>query len=165
MPIAIYVCDTCKKPLDLVASEGYPANMVYATPNATSYYYKCEQCGNLLYGEELPGKPIEWQELDKQTWEGRMKGLEERKERIALREEKEKLLAERPEVVRRIEEAEGKASELDRVLENLRIKVQALSDKYDEQAEKRNQLQQELDFNRPRLAEIDERLKELIHIK
>lgn len=165
MPIAIYVCDICKKPLEHVASEAYPANMVYAAPNTTSYYYKCDQCAKLLYGEELSGKPIEWQELDEQTWEGRMKGLEERKERNVLREEKEKLLAEKPEVARRIEETAEKIKGLDAILEDLRSKVQALSDKYDEQTERRNQLQRSLDADRPRLAEIDERLKELIHIK
>lgn len=165
MPKPIYLCDSCQKPLELVGTETYPANMVYASPNSTSYYYRCQHCDIMLYGEELPGKPVEWQQLDEKVWEGRIKGLEERKERVILRQEKEKLLAEKPEVARRIEAAEEKVVSLDTILQDLRAKVQALSDKYDEQAEKRDQLARALDADRQRLAEIEERLKELIHIK
>jgi len=165
MPTAIFICDACKNPLELIASETYPANMVYAPPNSTSFYYRCEHCGVLLYGEGLPGKPIEWQELDKQVWEGRIKGLEERKERIALKEEKDKLLAEQPEVTGRIETAEEKITGMDKALNDLRTKVQTLTDQYDEQSARRNQLQRALDADRKRLAEIEERLKKLSHIK
>jgi len=165
MPKAIYICDSCKNPLELVASEAYPANMVYAPPNSTSFYYRCRHCAMLLYGEDLPGKPIDWQVLEEQTWEGRIKGLEERKERNALREEKEKLVAEKPELVGRIEKAEEQVVGLDNVLQELRSKVQALSDRYDEQSEKRSQIAEALDTDRERLTHIEERLKDLAHIK
>ena len=165
MPRAIYICDSCQQPLELIASEAYPANMVYAPPNSTSFYYRCEQCNILLYGEGLPGKPIEWQELDEQVWEGRIKGVKERRERGALREEKEHLLAEKPEVIHRIEAAEEKLNNLDNILQDLRTKVQALSDRYDEQSAKREQLQRALEADRQRFMEIEDRLKGLIHIK
>jgi chromosome segregation ATPase len=167
MPVAQYLCDKCSGVLEKTASEKHPANLTYAPPNTTSYFFQCAaaNCGaKFIAFEEESGK-FNWAMKDEEAYRNILKGVNERLERTALKDEKEKLTQEKAQLDKMIADNPRKISILREEMENLKTQVKKLTDDYEEKATQAHNLEEAMTKGRKRSDDIDKRLKELIHVK
>jgi len=167
MPVAQYLCDNCKRVLEEVASEKHPANMTYSPPNTTSYLFKCTSNGCNSYFvafEDRSGK-WEWETRTKEVFENILKGINERREREALKEEKDKLQQEKVMLEKMVTENPKKVKVIKEEMDNIKTQVNKLTDEYEERSNQCENLEEAVRKGKTRLEEIEKRLIELMHIK
>ena len=167
MPVAQYLCDHCGKLLQEVASEQYPANMTYAPPNTTSRLYQCtdRNCNAKFVAHEEESGKWNWEAKEEEAFKNILKGVNERQERNALKEEKDKVSQEKAQIEKMMSENPQKISVIKKEMDTIKAQVNKLTDEYEERSKQCNNLDEALKKGRKRLEEIDKRLKELIHIK
>ena len=167
MPVAQYLCDHCGKVLEKIVSEKYPANRTYAPPNTTSHFFQCTNtsCNSkFIASEEESGKFI-WDLKDEEAFRNILKSVNDRQERVALKEEKEKLTQEKAQIERMMAENPQKISVIKKELENVKMQVNKLTDEYEERTVQVGNLEEAIKKGKLRSEEIDKRLRELIHVK
>ncbi|MBN2467761.1 MAG: hypothetical protein JXD19_06380 [Deltaproteobacteria bacterium] len=167
MPIAQYLCDKCGKVLEQIASEEHPANMTYAPPNTRSHFFQCgdPKCNSKFLAFESPDGKWQWEIKEEEAFKSILKGVNERQERIILKEEKEKLTQEKLQLQKMVAENPKKIAVIKNELDNIKTQVNKLTDEYEERNNQSRNLEEAVKKGNQRLEEIDKRLKELIHIK
>ncbi|MCX8011622.1 MAG: hypothetical protein N3A64_00490 [Desulfobacterota bacterium] len=121
MPVVQYLCDHCGKVLEKIVSEKYPANLTYSPPNTISHFFQCSasDCtAKFIAWEEESGKLI-WELKEEETFQNILKGVNERKERAMLKEEKEKLIQEKAQLERMLSENPQRISIIKKEMEEV----------------------------------------------
>ncbi len=167
MPVAQYLCDNCKSILKEVAKEQYPANMTYAPANTNSYLFQCTSngCSTFFVAFEDRSGKWKWEPREQKVFSNILQGIKDRQEREALKEEKGKLGQEKTQLEKMVAENPKKVSVIKQDMENIKIRVNKLTDEYEELSIQRENLEEAVRKGKKRLEEIEKRLIELMHIK
>ena len=167
MPVAQFLCDECKSILEELASEQYPANMTYALPNTTSHLFRCSNpdCTACFVALENGSGKWQWGSKEEHVFENIYRGVQERQERVALKEEKERLQQEKVALEKMITENPKKIAVLRQEMENLKTQVNKLTDEYEERSNQCENFEEAVVKGRKRLEDIEKRMIVLAHIK
>lgn len=167
MPVAQYLCDNCKNVLDEVGSEKYPANMTYSPPHTISHLFRCTSNGcnsHFVAFEDSTGR-WQWETREKHVFNKILEGINERREREALKEEKGKLQQEKAQLEKMVTENPKKISVIKGEMDNIKTQVNKLTDEYEERSIQCENLEEAVSKGKKRLEEVEKRLIELMHIK
>ena len=167
MPVAQYLCDSCKNVLEKLASEEYPVNMTYAPPHTTSHLFQCgnKECGSYFLAIEDGTGKWQWEVKEDEVFKNILKGVQERQQRTALREEKERLQQEKSQLEKMITENPKKIKVIKQEMDTIKIQVNKLTDEYEERSNQCESLEEAVKKGNKRLEEIEKRLGELAHVK